>query len=119
LIQSRYSYLTKTVRKLLGDQQIAYTLNHDKVLLRDPLDNEIVLSEQLKFVGDIPPPKPTRTEDSPEPALIEGQRPKRIGILTSGGDSSGMNAAVRSMTRVALSKGCIPFAIYEGYWALT
>ncbi|KAJ3156926.1 6-phosphofructokinase, alpha subunit [Geranomyces michiganensis] len=46
------------------------------------------------------------------------ERKKRIGILTSGGDSSGMNAAVRSITRVALQKGCIPYAIYEGYQGL-
>ena len=38
---------------------------------------------------------------------------KKIGILTSGGDSSGMNAAVRAITRFALHKGCIPFAILE------
>lgn len=43
---------------------------------------------------------------------------KKIGILTSGGDSSGMNAAVRSITRFALQKGCLPFAIYEGYQGL-
>ena len=29
-----------------------------------------------------------------------------------------MNAAVRSITRFALQKGCIPFAIYEGYQGL-
>ncbi|KAJ3116750.1 6-phosphofructokinase, alpha subunit [Phlyctochytrium bullatum] len=43
---------------------------------------------------------------------------KRIGILTSGGDSSGMNAAVRAITRVALQRGCIPYGIYEGYEGL-
>ncbi len=42
--------------------------------------------------------------------------PKRkIGILTSGGDSSGMNAAVRAITRYALQRGCQPYAIFEGY----
>ncbi|KAI8913669.1 phosphofructokinase domain-containing protein [Gorgonomyces haynaldii] len=29
-----------------------------------------------------------------------------------------MNAAVRSITRVALSKGCVPYCIYEGYQGL-
>ena len=43
---------------------------------------------------------------------------KRIGVLTSGGDSQGMNAAVRAITRFALQKDCIPFAIYEGYQGL-
>jgi len=40
---------------------------------------------------------------------------KRIGILTSGGDAQGMNAAVRSVVRTALDKGLEVFAIYEGY----
>jgi len=40
---------------------------------------------------------------------------KSVGILTSGGDSSGMNAAVRAVVRVALTKGITPYAIYEGY----
>ncbi len=40
---------------------------------------------------------------------------KRIGILTSGGDAPGMNAAVRSAVRTALDQGADVFAIYEGY----
>lgn len=40
---------------------------------------------------------------------------KRIGVLTSGGDSPGMNAAVRAIVRVAISRGCDVYAIFEGY----
>lgn len=40
---------------------------------------------------------------------------KRIGVLTSGGDAQGMNAAVRSVTRTAIDLGLEVFAIYEGY----
>ncbi len=40
---------------------------------------------------------------------------KRIGVLTSGGDAPGMNAAVRSVVRSGLDKGAEMFAIYEGY----
>ena len=40
---------------------------------------------------------------------------KRIGVLTSGGDAQGMNAAVRSVVRNALDKGIETYAIYEGY----
>ena len=40
---------------------------------------------------------------------------KRIGVLTSGGDAPGMNAAVRSIVRTALDKGLEVMAIYEGY----
>ncbi|KAJ3393881.1 6-phosphofructokinase, alpha subunit [Entophlyctis sp. JEL0112] len=57
----------------------------------------------------------------PDSATITGktqQAPKKIGVLTSGGDSSGMNAAVRAVARIALQRGCIPFAIHEGYEGL-
>ncbi|MCT7957118.1 6-phosphofructokinase [Laspinema palackyanum] len=40
---------------------------------------------------------------------------KRLGVLTSGGDSPGMNAAVRSVVRSAIAQGIDVFAIYEGY----
>jgi 6-phosphofructokinase 1 len=40
---------------------------------------------------------------------------KRIGVLTSGGDAPGMNAAVRAVVRSGLEKKHEMFAIYEGY----
>ena len=43
---------------------------------------------------------------------------RRIGVLTSGGDAPGMNAAVRAVTRAALSHGVEVVGIYEGYKGL-
>ena len=40
---------------------------------------------------------------------------KKIGVLTSGGDAPGMNAAVRAVVRAGISAGAELFAIYEGY----
>ena len=40
---------------------------------------------------------------------------KKIGILTSGGDSPGMNAAIRSVTRVALKNGIEVYGIRDGF----
>ncbi len=40
----------------------------------------------------------------------------KIGVLTSGGDAQGMNAAVRAVVRTALAHGAQPYAIMEG-WA--
>ena len=40
---------------------------------------------------------------------------KRIGVLTSGGDAPGMNAAIRAVTRVALNSGLEVFGVYNGY----
>ncbi len=42
-------------------------------------------------------------------------QPTAIGVLTSGGDAQGMNAAIRAVTRTALSRGIKVWAIREGY----
>jgi 6-phosphofructokinase 1 len=39
----------------------------------------------------------------------------KIGILTSGGDSPGMNAAIRATVRTAIYYGLEVFGIYRGY----
>ncbi len=38
--------------------------------------------------------------------------------MTSGGDASGMNAAIRAATRYAIYRGCEVFGYYEGYKGL-
>ncbi|MEO0183074.1 MAG: 6-phosphofructokinase, partial [candidate division WOR-3 bacterium] len=43
---------------------------------------------------------------------------KRIGVLTSGGDAPGMNAAIRAIVRTALFKGYEVFGIKHGYKGL-
>ena len=43
---------------------------------------------------------------------------KRIGVLTSGGDAPGMNAAVRAVTRLGIHKGIEVYGIYNGYQGL-
>jgi 6-phosphofructokinase 1 len=55
-------------------------------------------------MGDnaVPPPSPKR----------------RIGVMTSGGDSPGMNGAVRAVVRMSIYMGCESYAIYEGYEGL-
>ena len=52
--------------------------------------------------------------------LIDGTNPRtglpyRLGVLTSGGDAQGMNAAVRAVVRTALAAGAEPYAILEGW----
>ena len=43
---------------------------------------------------------------------------KTIGVLTSGGDAPGMNAAIRAVVRAAISQGLEVKAIYRGYKGL-
>ena len=43
---------------------------------------------------------------------------KTIGILTSGGDAPGMNAAIRAVVRSAIYYGCKVYGINRGYKGL-
>lgn len=43
---------------------------------------------------------------------------KRIGVLTSGGDAPGMNAAIRSVVRCGIDKGMEVWGIHRGYEGL-
>ena len=43
---------------------------------------------------------------------------KNIGVLTSGGDAPGMNAAIRAIVRTSIYNGRDIYGIYEGYHGL-
>lgn len=45
----------------------------------------------------------------------EKKKLRRIGVLTSGGDAPGMNAAIRSVVRTCIQYGVTPVGIYRGY----
>ena len=45
----------------------------------------------------------------------EKKKVTTIGVLTSGGDAPGMNAAIRAVVRRALGKGLKVYGIYRGY----
>src|SRR3954452_2400439 len=56
------------------------------------------------------------THDPRRPA--GGGQMRRIGVLTSGGDAPGMNAAIRAVLRVGLHHGMDVLGITEGYEGL-
>ena len=43
---------------------------------------------------------------------------KKIAVLTSGGDSPGMNAAVRAVVRKSIYEGIEVYGVYQGYQGL-
>ncbi len=60
-------------------------------------------------------------QDHPVPAVGSQDvdvRKKKIAIMTSGGDSPGMNGVVRACVRMAIHMGCDAFCVYEGYEGL-
>ncbi|RGB43558.1 6-phosphofructokinase [Rhizophagus diaphanus] len=99
-------------------------LVHTEIYTHDPLNNLITFTNKpipiSKSIYPIKPISPIKQQDifsnniSTEPKT----KKKRIGVLTSGGDSPGMNAAVRAVVRVAISRGCDVYAIFEGYEGL-
>ncbi len=50
--------------------------------------------------------------------MAEKSRIKKIGVLTSGGDAPGMNAAIRAVVRKAISDGLEVVGIQKGYQGL-
>ena len=47
---------------------------------------------------------------------------KRIAVLTSGGDSPGMNAAIRAVVRTGISEGVEVIGVrhgFQGWWMAT
>lgn len=44
--------------------------------------------------------------------------PRRVGIVTAGGDAPGLNAAIRSVARAALAEGDVPVGVLNGWQGL-
>ena len=54
----------------------------------------------------------------PSMATSHKQARRKIAVLTSGGDSPGMNAAVRAVVRMGIHSDCHVHAVFEGYEGL-
>ncbi|KAH8773009.1 phosphofructokinase-domain-containing protein [Hyaloscypha finlandica] len=55
---------------------------------------------------------------APAPPPPLSGRKRRIAMMTSGGDSPGMNGAIRAVVRMVIEKGCEAYCVYEGYEGL-
>jgi Phosphofructokinase len=72
---------------------------------KDPLGNALEFTDE-----------DFRVKITSDPSLpIDASNKRKIAVLTSGGDSAGMNAAVRAVVRTGIARGCDVFAVYEGY----
>ncbi|WVQ69303.1 6-phosphofructokinase [Kwoniella botswanensis] len=61
---------------------------------------------------------PTVREDGTKSPAARNKRQKNVAVLTSGGDSAGMNAAVRAVVRQSIARGCQAYIIREGWEGL-
>ncbi|ODV76337.1 6-phosphofructokinase subunit alpha [Cyberlindnera jadinii NRRL Y-1542] len=95
-----------------------------QVVSHDPLGNSLTfVTFPNPLTGTItgdyfheqPLPKSVDIEDLAAPTQ---KKKKKIAVMTSGGDSQGMNAVVRAVVRAGIFYGCDVFAVYEGYTGL-
>jgi 6-phosphofructokinase 1 len=111
------SYFTTDLSRV--SQTLQVPIENNTLSLKDPLGNSI------HFVT-VPTPLAPEVDDTfftqqvaeAVAALPNVSKKKRIAVMTSGGDSQGMNAAVRAVVRAGIFHGCDVFAVYEGYSGL-
>ncbi|KAJ2496588.1 6-phosphofructokinase, alpha subunit, partial [Coemansia sp. RSA 2052] len=120
----------KTIKDILKGGGHAFTIHadpkvgSDRIATHDPLGNDVFFMMQANSfsIPSSPEVKPLRISEPGTPIefdLDTAITPKKnIGILTSGGDAQGMNPCVRAVVRMAITRNCRPFFIYEGYQGL-
>ncbi|AJR96556.1 Pfk1p [Saccharomyces cerevisiae YJM1244] len=112
----------------------AEKLSDTLVFLKDPMGNNITFSGLANATDSAPTSKDAFLEATSEDEIISrassdasdllrqtlgsSQKKKKIAVMTSGGDSPGMNAAVRAVVRTGIHFDCDVFAVYEGYEGL-
>ncbi|PVV02942.1 hypothetical protein BB560_002599 [Smittium megazygosporum] len=111
LHSSKEGVLCLVTKDPVGTQLYIY---NDSKLLSAPSSNfvEIVASTKESIPSSRNSLPSSRNSVSDLSAL---KVVKKIGVLTSGGDAQGMNAAVRAIVRMAIYRNCECFLIYDGY----
>lgn len=120
------------VAEILGSKEVSQEDEKNpkakRVLATDPLGNHVSFSNtsegrvfnSTKEYIDYRTQLLVKEEEAqePAPAAPTAAKKKKIAVMTSGGDSPGMNAAVRAVVRAGIYLGCDMFAVYEGYEGL-
>lgn len=129
------TYFSTELPQLLKKFPEASKLSEELISLKDPLNNTIKFSSFSNAVDQKPvdkevfldataeeftvsPTNVTSMENSPSTASSSSSSKRKIAVMTSGGDSPGMNAAVRAVVRTGIYYGCDVYAVYEGYEGL-
>lgn len=104
-----------------------YESENDVLYVKDPIGNRVGFTNKPSpFAEKIESPEwflhpklETKVEGgSDEQKKIAQSQRRKIAVMTSGGDSPGMNPAVRAVVRAGIFHGCDMFAVYEGYTGL-
>ncbi|GMM31678.1 6-phosphofructokinase subunit alpha [Martiniozyma asiatica (nom. inval.)] len=101
-----------------------------KFFIKDPMDNFVgftnssmskdcvELNDTESFFTGEKLIRELKLKEEANKTQIKNIQKKRIAVMTSGGDSPGMCAVVRSVVRSGIYLGCDVFGCYEGYSGL-
>ncbi|KAF9434957.1 6-phosphofructokinase, alpha subunit [Entomortierella beljakovae] len=113
-----WAYQRYTITKKDSGADVDYS----SIYTHDPLNNLLIFTnrpnpfysskKQVVSVDQSITDESTSSESTPK---LTGEKKRKVAILTSGGDAPGMNAAVRSVVRAAIIRGCDAYAVHEGY----
>ncbi|SCU85684.1 LADA_0D08988g1_1 [Lachancea dasiensis] len=130
----RITYYCADTSKIAQDLPEAKELANGEYSAVDPLGNEVRFSplvragdkssvgkefflDESKSPADYLQPSSAASKSSPKTDK-SGHIKRKIAVMTSGGDSPGMNSAVRAVVRAGTYYGCDVYAVYEGYEGL-
>lgn len=113
--------MTKSQLNKLGtpyqEQYVEPGFTATRLYAQDPLGNIVIFCSKPSFPGLLSDAQAHREgmPESVQEAIQPTEKPRKIAVLTSGGDAPGMNPCVRAVVRYGISKGCEVYAVYEGY----
>lgn len=113
------TYYTVNLKGVKNGKQI----DDHTVSLIDPLGNEILITDfhngtSISSNTFLDAKEESRGKEFDGQSSTPKNKKKKIAVMTSGGDSQGMNAVVRAVVRSGIYYDCDVFAVYEGYEGL-
>ena len=103
----------KRPHKILKSPILGTDLMYKQIYTYDPLLNLIEFHDKSEYdkLVDVN----ESTEQSKKKGLINEKPEKKIAIMTSGKETSGMNAAIRALVRCGLTEKITPYIVFNGY----
>uniref|UniRef100_A0A915IUP7 6-phosphofructokinase n=1 Tax=Romanomermis culicivorax TaxID=13658 RepID=A0A915IUP7_ROMCU len=96
-----------------GDSDVTAAVSNEKTSDEERRKQSCILFDRRLFRAESIANKRSGREGTA--VLPRSYAGESLAIFTSGGDSQGMNSAIRSATRMGLYLGCRVFFIHEGY----
>ncbi|KAI9320079.1 6-phosphofructokinase [Dichotomocladium elegans] len=112
----RSNAYTQRARDQITQSSLSCAALHDRLYARDPIGTPLIFYN--KPHGLLRRDPRDADAEEMEQKFQSACAPRKIAVLTSGGDAPGMNPCVRAVVRYGIAMGCQMFAVYEGYQGL-